>query len=1249
MLAPSVTSLGFRVPAGDGVRRTCYRGVVLTARCGRLMLGRILLAAATGYLAVAGCSTPNEKRLDSAPDEPDVESEFAQDAHENDVCLHLPDGAACEDGDLCTGGDSCQGSTCESGPPVSCDSGPCEDAQCDSGTGCYTLPAPDGSPCSMPCFGSASCAAGACEPEPDTAIVCPPSSSGCVVSFECSPETGECDKALAEPQGEPCNSDADLCTVEECDGQGHCAQTTSLVACEEQSLADPCWTWACNAAKGCLKTLFLKGGSCDDGNACTVNDSCVALPSPGCTGTLVAVDDGNPCTDDACHDGSVTHTPVTGPSCGEGYVCLEGGCVEAPCDGVCPTCTECSKGECVPQAAGMACTDDDACTALDSCAGASCIGEPVVCADGNSCTDDGCQSETGCVYEPNTKACDDANACTGPDVCFGGQCIGEMAVDCGPLGLCQVSNLCDPLTGSCVVEAKPDGISCSDDNPCSEADTCAGAECVGTTLADGTPCSDGNPCTVNDHCNSSMCSGEQKSCPPASQCHLAGQCDAMSGVCSTPEKAPGVGCDDGDLCTEVDACSDGDCLGTGNPCADGNPCTQDACGIGGSCDNGAEPNGSGCDDGDACSTGDQCANGVCKGTTPVDCDDANPCTTDSCVSAEGCAHGVMTGLACDDGDACTSEDNCTAAAQCAGQNDWAAQCNDGNGCTDDTCVSTSGCVNAPNAAVCNDGDACTNDDHCGGGTCLGWPQPLSACDDANSCTDDTCLPSSGCVHQPNNTSCNDGVPCTNSDKCSNGACKGTPNHASCEDGNPCTTNVCSAATGCSSSFNSASCNDGDLCTVGNNCVGGNCGQPKVCNDGVSCTTDQCVNGGCVFTPVASGPEVCDGKDNDCDSTIDEGCDQDGDGWCAPGVQVKPGALCQPTDCCDSDPDIYPSVFPAVVEETHSTGFVGPASSVAVEPDGTTWVAVNSSGDLLLKKRGPGGWSSGGTIDSPGYGGVMLRAGNGGALHVLYTTGASSALKYGIRQGASWNITSIESAKSVSDGQSWARSGNPLVVHGTTVHMAYWTTDFPGPKAFYVKGKWGSWDKSQLSGSLASVVMDANASGKVAVGAVEVNDWSDSFDDYPVLRVKSGSTWQNIDLSEPCGLNCKQVEIEDVAIAPGGTVYAAIGSLFTQELEGDYIGKVVGGALTQFVGVGGYGIRLAADSDGGVHYAHYVHHWEESKTAVIYGENSSGIFQTTELMKGGGVSAKGLDLWVSGCGAAHMSAVFRYGKVTTGCP
>ena len=82
-----------------------------------------------------------------------------------------------------------------------------------------------------------------------------------------------------------------------------------------------------------------------------------------------------------------------------------------------------------------------------------------------------------------------------------------------------------------------------------------------------------------------------------------------------------------------------------------------------------------------------------------------------------------------------------------------AECDDGNPCTTDSCNPQSGCEFTANDLDCDDGNACTEDDVCSGGWCAGSPL---VCDDDNICTQDGCNPESGCVNTSVAGDCDDG-------------------------------------------------------------------------------------------------------------------------------------------------------------------------------------------------------------------------------------------------------------------------------------------------------------------------------------------------------------------------------------------------------------------------------------------------------------------------------------------------------------
>ena len=155
--------------------------------------------------------------------------------------------------------------------------------------------------------------------------------------------------------------------------------------------------------------------------------------------------------------------------------------------------------------------------------------------------------------------------------------------------------------------------------------------------------------------------------------------------------------------------------------------------------------------------------------------------------------------------------------------------------------------------------------------CDGAEDESVNCDDANPCTADYCAGALGCVHDPGpaaGSPCDDGNPCTSNDTCDGmGNCIGTP--IICDDGNPCTDDYCDSLVGCVYIPNHGVCDDGDPCTVNDVCDGtGACyGTPIDCDDGISCTVDECDGyAGCIHTPlpgwcVINGICYSDGQQN----------------------------------------------------------------------------------------------------------------------------------------------------------------------------------------------------------------------------------------------------------------------------------------------------------------------------------------------------------------------------------------------------
>jgi hypothetical protein len=144
------------------------------------------------------------------------------------------------------------------------------------------------------------------------------------------------------------------------------------------------------------------------------------------------------------------------------------------------------------------------------------------------------------------------------------------------------------------------------------------------------PCDDADACT-DDSCDlAAGCEYTPVVCDDNVECTLNG-CDAASGCIFTTTTNP---CDDGDPCTNDDLCSAAGCKGT-EMCDDGIDCTTDSCDAsnGGACV--FVPSDNSCDDGLYCNGTEICAAGMgCQPGDPVECDDEQTCTEDSCDEVE---------------------------------------------------------------------------------------------------------------------------------------------------------------------------------------------------------------------------------------------------------------------------------------------------------------------------------------------------------------------------------------------------------------------------------------------------------------------------------------------------------------------------------------------------------------------------------------------------------------------------------------
>lgn len=806
------------------------------------------------------------------------------------ACVNNPDapaGTACDnDNSLCTI-DQCNGvGLCVLVSTVSC---PGSMGPCDAGTVCHPMtgacvPLPDppqGSPCEddknlctiEQCDGLGSCI-------PFGEVPCEDPTGECDAGEGCNPVTGQCEILDDPPSGTGCEEDGDLCTIEECDGDGNCVFIGNVFCpgpsgpCDAGTVCNPmtgacdhltdpafgtpcdldnnqCTVEQCDGNGSCVFVMNITCQAavppCEAGEVCNpMNGQCVALPDPPLSTPCEL--DGNLCTIDHCN-GSGSCVFLGNVTCQSPNPPCEGGEVCIPATGMC---------QALPDAPfGSHCEDDgDLCT-IEICNGVGdCIFQANV-----TCQAPFPPCEAGAVCNSNTGLCEnlpdppqstpcelDNNLCT-VDHCDGaGSCVFLNHVTCqAPNPPCEGGQVCNPMTGSCddLADA-PTGTHCDNDMNLCTLDQCDGmGSCV--------------------HTGNVVCPGPSEFCDAGTECNPAtGACDHL------PDPPAGTSCeDDGSLCT-IDECDGmGSCINVGEvtcpnstgecdageqcdpmtgqcvslpdpplntPCEeDGNLCTIEYCDGLGDCVYVGDvvcpgPTGP-CDAGTVCNPMTGACDALPDPPQGTFCElDGDLCTNEACDGLGSCVYVDSVVCAepdppCDSGEACNPA---TGACEALPDAPFGSACElDGDLCTIDQCDGQGSCVNVgtvscrPPAPPCDGGAVCNSDT----GKCDPLPDaPLSTpCErDGNLCTVDHCDGDGNCVLLETVTCQSANPPCESGEACNpaKGTCEMLPDAPSgtpCDDdGDECTDDVCDGSGSCTHPLSG---NCGACCLASKACVG----------------------------------------------------------------------------------------------------------------------------------------------------------------------------------------------------------------------------------------------------------------------------------------------------------------------------------------------------------------------------------------------------------------------------------------------
>ncbi len=532
-----------------------------------------------------------------------------------------------------------------------------------------------------------------------------------------------------------------------CDGQGACQRYEDGSVCRGES---------CDAVANRSSI-----GICDSGGCKISSRGCAPHVCNGDRCGLRCENDAGCVPPNVCQEGSCGKRP-DGESCSENRpsecasgICAQGVCCGTACAGSCLSCAlPGSAGVCTAVPAGKvdpakicvdqkpaSCGSDGKCDGKGGCSryatGALCA--PPVCKNGVTTKASFCDASGACPM-PQMEICTPIIVCNGggtacektctKDVqcmpgtkCFGGKCgllddgkACDEANDCKS-GFCADGVCCN---GACGGNAKGDCQACSVKEGASKDGVC--------TPRTGRACNDVDACTKVDVCvadstapGGSKCTGTMPVvCTARDQCHVAGECNKMTGACTNPAKPDGSECTDNDMCSVGDKCMAGACVkGPPKACMpDGNECHVLCDSTTGTC-NANKPNGTKCNDNNRCTTGqDVCMAGACTGK-PKACPAPDLCHTegvcDRLTGVCGPSPAKPDGSPCDEGNKCTLDDKCMA-GKCVRTDKICATNPKDKDCV--MCLPATGeCRPIKEGEKCVDSDKCTQVERCKLGVC----------------------------------------------------------------------------------------------------------------------------------------------------------------------------------------------------------------------------------------------------------------------------------------------------------------------------------------------------------------------------------------------------------------------------------------------------------------------------------------------------------------------------------------------------